>query len=96
MSTIATECYSRAVAITASNTINFDGSTYSASAAGKAIPCDAIFIGGIGGGSVVVVVFEDGSQVSFTCVVGQILPVRAIRVHSTGTTANLLVALYYV
>ena len=44
--------YNDAVVITKSDTVNFDGSTYSASAATKAIPADAIFVGGgdCGGG----------------------------------------------
>jgi hypothetical protein len=85
--------YNRAVAITPSNTVNFDGSTYSANAATKAIPADAIYIGGAG---IVVVVFEDGSTANFTAVAGQILPLKCIRVNSTTTTATLMVALYFV
>lgn len=92
MSTIAVEPYSRAVAITKSDTVNYDGTTYSAVAAGKAIPADAIYVGGAG---IVVAIFEDGSAVNFTAVAGEILPLRTIRVNSTTTTATLMVAMYY-
>lgn len=83
--------YGRAVAITKSDTVNYDGSTYSASATTKAIPADAIYVGGAG---IVVAVFEDGSAVNFTAVAGEILPIKTIRVNSTTTTATLMVALY--
>lgn len=76
--------YNKAVAITKSDSVNFpevDG------------PCASVFVGGAG---VVVVVFEDDSTASFTCVAGEILPVRAKRVNSTNTTATLMVALYFV
>lgn len=76
--------YTRAIAITKSDTVNF-------TVAGSAVVCDAIYVGGAG---VVVVVFEDGEIASFTCIAGQILPVRAKRVNSTNTTATLLLALY--
>jgi hypothetical protein len=83
--------YPRAVAITKSDTVNYDGSTYSATAKTKAIPADAIYVGGAG---IVVAIFEDGSAVNFTAVAGEILPLRTIRVNSTTTTATLMVALY--
>lgn len=83
--------YSRAVAITKSDTVNYDGSTYSASAATKAIYADAIYVGGAG---IVVAIFEDGTAVNFTSVAGEILPLKTIRVNSTTTTATLMVALY--
>ncbi len=54
-------------------------------------PCDAIYVGGAG---IVVAVTGNGDAVSFTCVAGQILPIEAIRVNSTTTTATLMVALY--
>lgn len=76
--------YNKAVAITKSDTDNFpavDG------------PCEAIHVGGAG---VVVVVFENDSTASFTCVAGQVLEVRAKRVNSSSTTATLMVALYRV
>lgn len=87
----ANQRYSRAVAITKSDTVNFDGSTYSAAAATKAVPADAIYVGGAG---IVVAIFEDGTAVNFTAVAGEILPLRTIRVNSTTTTATLMVALY--
>jgi len=85
--------YARFAAITKSDTVNFDGSTFSASAATKALPADGIYVGGAG---VVAVVDEGGVVVNFTAVAGQTLPLRAIRVNSTNTTASLMVALYYV
>jgi len=44
----ASGTFNRSVLIAKSDTVNFDGSTYSASAATKAIPADAIFVGGAG------------------------------------------------
>lgn len=74
--------YNKAVAITKSDTDDFpDGA------------CLAIFVGGAG---VVVVVFEDDTTASFTCVAGELLPVKAIRVNGTNTTATLMVAMYQV
>lgn len=84
---IANPQYDKAVTITKSDTVNIDTSTTGA------VPCDAIYVGGAG---VVVVVFPDSSTGSFTCIAGQVLPVRAIRVNSTNTTATLLLALYAV
>lgn len=93
MTQIFTQPYPRSVTITKSDTVNFDGSTYSANPAGnfKPIPCDAIYVGGAG---VVVVVYENGATASLTAVAGQTLPVKAIRVNSTNTTATLMEALY--
>ena len=85
--------YNRSVVITKSDTVNFDGSTYSASASTKAIPADAIFVGGAG---VVVAIFEDGSLAPFTVLAGTVLPLKSIRVNSTSTTATLMNALYQV
>ena len=76
--------YNKAAAITKSDTVNFTD------VAGRSC-CDAIYVGGAG---VVVVVFEDDSLGTFTCVAAQTLPVRAKRVNSTNTTATLMVALY--
>jgi len=59
----ASGTFNRSVLIVKSDTVNFDGSTYSASAATKTIPADAIFVGGAG---IVVAVFEDGSTGAFT------------------------------
>lgn len=77
--------YARAVAITKSDTVNF-----ASFATGQF--CDAIFVGGAG---IVVAVLQDDTAVQFTCVAGQILPVKAKRVNSTTTTATLMVALNY-
>ena len=85
--------YNRSVAITKSDTVNFDGSTYSATATTKAIPCEAIFVGGAG---IVVAVMEDGSTANFTCVAGELLLVKAIRVNSGTTSATLMQAMYTV
>ena len=93
MSVVGSQPYNRAVAITKSDTVNFDGSTYSATAITKAIPACGIYVGGAG---IVVAVFEDGSTAQFTAVAGEILPLRTIRVNSTTTTATLMVALYTV
>lgn len=88
-----TQPYNRSVAITPSDTANFDGSTFSANAATKAIAAEAIFCGGAG---TVTVCYENGQTGAFTLAVGEILPVKAIRVNSTGTAATLLAALYTV
>lgn len=85
--------YNKAVAITKSDTVNYDGSTYSAAPATKPIPAEAIFVGGAG---IVVAIFEDGSSAQFTCVAGEILPLKTIRVNSTTTSATLMIALYTV
>ena len=85
--------YNRSVVITKSDTVNFDGSTYAANAATKAIPADAIFVGGAG---VVVAIFEDGSLAPFTVLAGTVLPLKCIRVNSTSTTATLMNALYQI
>jgi hypothetical protein len=75
------QVYRIAKDISKSDTVNFpDG------------PCNAIYVGGAG---IVVAIMADGNNaVSFTCVAGQILPIRAKRVNSTTTTATLMVALY--
>lgn len=76
--------YAVAVAITKSDSTNIAGPVGQLT--------DAIYVGGAG---VVVVVMQDDSTVSFTCIAGQVLPVKAKRVNSTSTTASLMVALYY-
>jgi len=54
--------------------------------------CRSLWIGGAGD---VVVVFGDGTEVTFTgCTAGSILPVQANKVKSTDTTATAIVALY--
>lgn len=76
--------------ITPSDTVNFFPGV--AQSGGYAV-CEAIYVGGAG---VVVAVAQNGSKASFTAAAGEILPLRAIRVDSTNTTASLLVALYTV
>jgi hypothetical protein len=78
--------YTYGVAITKSDANNF-------AQVSDRFTCDAIYVGGAG---VVVVVFPDGSTQQFTCIAGQILPVAAVRVNSTNTTATLMIALYNV
>jgi hypothetical protein len=80
--------YNRGVAVTKSDTVNFDVLF------GRSIPtCDALYVGGAG---IVVAVFQDGSTANFTAVAGALLPLELIRVNSTTTTATLMVALYAV
>ena len=74
--------YNKAITITKSDTVDF--------AEGL---CQAIYVGGAG---VMVVVFEDDSIAAFTCIAGQVLPVKAKRVNSTNTAASLMLALYQV
>lgn len=89
--TLVNPGYTRAIAIAKSDTVNFDGSTDATNPATAIVAADAIWVGGAG---IVVLVLADHSLVNFTCVAGQLLPVRAIRVNSTNTTATLMVALY--
>lgn len=85
---IATARYSKAVPVTKSDTADFtDPPLYGP----QGRLCDAIYVGGAG---IVAAVFEDGSVVNFTCIAGQILPVRLRRVNSANTTATLMNALY--
>jgi hypothetical protein len=95
MALVGSPSYNKAIAVTKSDTLNFDGSTYSANptGGGKPIPCEALYVGGAG---IVVAIFEDGSNAQFTCVAGQILPLKLIRVNSATTTATLMVALYQI
>jgi hypothetical protein len=82
---IANQRYNKAIAITKSDTANFGGQ-------GTNRPlCDAIYVGGAG---IVAVIFEDGTEVDFTAVAGEVLPVAAKRVNNTNTTATLMIALY--
>ncbi len=76
-------------AITKSDTVNFDGSV--STTGGDVKCCDGIWVGGAG---IVVAITQDGEAVNFTCVAGTLLPIRAIRINSTTTTATLCVALY--
>lgn len=78
--------YSKAVAITKSDTVDF---------ADPQAPhrcCDAIYVGGAG---TLVVVLEDNTAITFAgALAGTIYPFRARRVNSTSTTATSMVALY--
>lgn len=54
--------------------------------------CRGIYVGVSGN---VVAVRKDGTAITFTAVAaGTILPIRAIRVNSTSTTATNMVAIY--
>lgn len=58
-------------------------------------PTRGIYVGSIAGGAVVVAVTYAGTAVTFSGVVaGSILPIQAIRVNNTSTTASSLVALF--
>ena len=88
-----TQPYNRSLLITKSDTVNFDGFTATQCPAPYKPPCcDAIFVGGAG---IVVAVLEDGSTAQHTCVAGEILPIKAIRVNSSTTSATLMQAMYY-
>jgi hypothetical protein len=79
--------YGQASDITPSDTVNFDAS------ASWPYPraCDALYVGGAG---TIIAVLEDGSTQAVVGVAGTIVPVRAIRVNDTDTTATDLVALW--
>lgn len=89
----ASGTYNRVMSVTKSDTVNFDGSTYAANAATKAIPADAIVVDTAGN---VIVVFENGGTALMHAVAGVIIPVKCIRINSTSTTAAGLSALYQV
>jgi len=99
MPQIQSQPYNRSVAITKSDTVNYDGTTvsttgtYQTTGNTKPLPADAIYVGGAG---IVVAVYENGQTDQFTAVAGEILPIRTIRVNSTTTTATLMAALYTV
>lgn len=83
---IANPQYTKAVAITKSDTTDFPKQGTSDNLT------SAIYVGGAGD---VVVVFQDGSTATFTVTtVPYILPVKARRVNSTSTTASAMLALY--
>ncbi len=82
------QTFNRWLPITKSDTVNFDNSTGIGS---TVLVCDSIYVGGAG---IVVAVAQDGTTANFTAVAGEILPLRAIRVMSTTTTATLMVALF--
>lgn len=54
--------------------------------------CGALFVGGAGN---VAAVRPDGTAVTFAAVAGAILPICAMRVNSTNTTATGIIALYW-
>ena len=54
--------------------------------------CRALFIGAAG--DVVLRDGNSGSNVTFTCVAGQVLPVATTTVRQTGTSATGIVALF--
>lgn len=81
---MAVDFYSKAVAVTPSDTVNIANP-------GTAIAADALYVGGAG---IVAAVFIDDSVVNFTAVAGEILPIRVKRVNSANTTATLIVGLY--
>ena len=70
------------VAVTPSDTVNFTGGE-----------CRGLYVGAAG--NVVVLLANDAAAVTFVGVsAGQILPVAALRVNATNTTASSIVALY--
>jgi len=81
--------YSRWVAITKSDTVNFDGTT--ASAAAYPVPCDAIYVGVAG---TIAPVQPGGAVLALTAIAGSILPIQAVRVNATNTAASDCFALY--
>lgn len=77
-----TTIYNNAMAIIPSNTDDFVGAL-----------SDGIYVGAAGE---VVAVFQNGNTGTFTAAAGQILPLKVKRINSTGTTAQLLMALFKV
>lgn len=97
MPQIQTQPYNRAIAVTLSDTVNIDGTTYSATAVTKAIPCEALFVGTKGATGTMVVAAEDGTLVTFVGIsAGQTVPFKAIRVNNTTTDVSNVRALYTV
>lgn len=71
--------YTKAVAVTPSDTVNLDGFTVK-----------ALYVGGAGAIAAVI----NGAVVSFPAVpVGTVLPIATTRVNATGTAATNIVAL---
>lgn len=69
------------VAVTPSDTQNLAGGA-----------CRALYIGTTGNVSAV---FPDGTQVTFNSIAaGVVLPIQALRINNSGTTASNIVALY--
>lgn len=65
--------------------------TVTPSDSGTPVAANALFVGGAGTLSVLL---EDGSNISFTVPGFRVLPLRHVRVNSTGTTATSIVAAY--
>lgn len=72
--------YNRFYAVTPSDTVDLPWG-----------PCEGIFIGGNG---TLQVVAQDGTVTEFDHTKGVVLPVKAIRVNATNTSATKIVALY--
>jgi hypothetical protein len=77
--------YNHAIPVVPSNTVDIVGPNEALT--------DAIWVGGPG---IVVAVLDNDHAVNFTCVAGQLLPLRVKRVNATGTTATLMQALFRV
>ncbi len=84
--------YAKVKRVTKSDTVNIDGSVSTTGA--NVQPCDALWVPATTA-TTVSVLLQDGSQAGFSVFLGSnILPVRAIRVNSTGTTPAVVLALY--
>lgn len=77
--------YNKSLAVTKSDTVNIPLI--------NGINPTGLFVSEAG---VVVVVWEDNTLGTFTCVAGQILPFRIKRVNSTNTPGTLFQALYQI
>ena len=76
--------YAHAVAITPSDTVNFNGSV---STSGQDVaPCDGIWVGGAG---IVIAILQNGTAVSFTSGIG-LLPIRATQEAPWRSQSRLL------
>lgn len=83
--------YTYAAAIVKSDTV--DQPQVGSNVVAGGVPCfDALYVGGAG---IVVLALPDNTTQQFTCVAGQVLPVKGRRVNNTTTTATLMLALYY-
>lgn len=83
--------YTYAAAIVKSDTV--DQPQVGSNVAAGGVPIfDAIYVGGAG---IVVVALIDNTTQQFTCVAGQVLPIKGRRVNNTTTSATLMLALYY-
>jgi hypothetical protein len=82
--------YNRWVAITKSDTINFDASVSTTGA--NVVPCDAVYVGTAG---TIALVTQDGTVAATSAAVGFIAG-KFIRVNSTNTAAAGMFACYNV